>query len=113
MKAPQNAVVKSLPGSQTCGTAGNAAVGEQNVIMKSLVCCQHCTCLLQGEDADTATDAADASDTQTKTNDTAAKPAVTLRKETRSRKKTFRVPLTVGGPGFAQSPMSAEQLKVC
>lgn len=69
--------------------------------------------MLQGEDIDTATDAADASDTQTKTNDTAAKPAVTTRKEMRSRKKTFRVPLTVGGPGFAQSPMSAEQLKVC
>ena len=61
---------------------------------------------------DTATDAADANDTQTKTDDTAAKSAVTTRKEMRSRKKTFRVPLTVGGPGFAQPPMSADQLKV-
>ncbi len=26
MKAPPDAVVKSMPGSQTCGTAGNAAV---------------------------------------------------------------------------------------
>ncbi|DBA73173.1 hypothetical protein WJX79_004877 [Trebouxia sp. C0005] len=61
----------------------------------------------EGEDVDTAT--ADANDPPT--NDTAAKPAVTTRKEMRSRKKTFRVPLTVGGPGFAQPPMSAEQLK--
>lgn len=65
----------------------------------------------EGEDADTATDAADANETQTKIDDAAAKPAVTTRREMRSRKKTFRVPLTVGGSGFAQSPMSAEQLK--
>lgn len=48
-------------------------------------------------------------------NETAAKakPAVATKKETRRRKKTFRVPLTIAGPGFAQPPMSADQLKVC
>ena len=46
------------------------------------------------------------------TNKTAAKPVVVTRKEVRSRKKTFRVPLTVAGPGFAQTPMDADQLKV-
>lgn len=47
-------------------------------------------------------------------NETAAKakPAVVTTKETRSRKKTFRVALTIAGPGFAQPAMSPDQLKV-
>ena len=46
-------------------------------------------------------------------NGTAATPPVVTKKETRSRKKTFRVPLTIAGPGFAQPAMPADQLKVC
>lgn len=46
-------------------------------------------------------------------NATSVTPPVVTRKETRSRKKTFRVPLTVAGPGFTQPAMPADQFKVC
>lgn len=65
----------------------------------------------EAEDAASPRDAANATDAGIDTNKTAAKPVVVTRKEVRSRKKTFRVPLTVTGPGFAQTPMNADQLK--
>lgn len=52
-------------------------------------------------------------ETQSDGNDTAAASPVATTTEVRSRKKTFRVPLTVAGPGFALPPMTPEQLKVC
>lgn len=46
-------------------------------------------------------------------NATSASSPVATTKEIRTRKKTFRVLLTVMGPGFAMPPMTPEQLKVC
>ena len=54
-----------------------------------------------------------AADTDAMGNDTSASSPVATTKEMRTRKKTFRVPLTVAGPGFAMPPMTPEQLKVC
>ena len=53
-----------------------------------------------------------ADETSTSNNDTASASPVPMTKEVRSRKKTFRVPLTVGGPGFVLPAMTPEQLKV-
>lgn len=56
---------------------------------------------------------ADTAEAEKKSNATTTKPAVVTKKEFRSRKKTFRVPLVVAGPGFALPPMGSDQLKVC
>ena len=56
---------------------------------------------------------ADTAEAEKKSNATTTKPAVVTKKELRSRKKTFRVPLVVAGPGFALPPMGSDQLKVC
>ncbi|KAL3157632.1 hypothetical protein ABBQ32_012079 [Trebouxia sp. C0010 RCD-2024] len=76
---------------------------------------------LEDDDADEREAAAEAEEEDTGrvtgkeggANETAAKakPAVVTTKETRSRKKTFRVALTIAGPGFAQPAMSPDQLK--
>ena len=40
-------------------------------------------------------------------------PAEEYEEVTKIRKKTVRLPLTIGGPGLVMPGMGAEQLKVC
>ena len=40
-------------------------------------------------------------------------PAEEYEEVTKTRKKTVRLPLTIGGPGLVMPGMGAEQLKVC
>ena len=72
-----------------------------------VVCCQDAEGAEDSSAADAAEEATSASNTST-----ASKPPIVTRKETKSRKKTFRVPLTVAGPGFALPAMNTDQLKV-
>ena len=66
------------------------------------------TLLPQSTHASWLLQAADASDAAA--NDTV--PAEEYEEVTRTRKKTVRLPLTIGGPGLVMPGMGAEQLKV-